>query len=71
MDFVRPKTLKYPNEVDKDTLANSKLEFMQKINHENLEHVKAKLAQGQRKGILDRPNVRYVHQQRERQPPPQ
>jgi len=47
VDMVRPKTLKYPNEVDEDPLANSKLKFMQKIDCENLEHVEAKLSQGQ------------------------
>ena len=53
-----PETFKHPNEVDEDSLANSKFEFVQKIDHENCEHVEAKLAQGQRKGVLDVLNVR-------------
>jgi len=62
VDLVWSETLKYPNEVDEDSLANSKLKFMQKIDCENLEHIEAKLSQGHRKGILDVLEVRWVYQ---------
>jgi len=60
MDLMRPNALKYPDKVGEGALTNSKLKLMQNINRENLEDVEAKLAQGQRKGILDVLNVRQV-----------
>ena len=58
MNLVWSETLKHPNKMNKDPLADSKLKFMQKIDCEDLEHVEAKLAQGQRKCVLDVLNVR-------------
>lgn len=49
---MRRDALEHPNEMDCDGLANSEFNLVQNVDGENLEDVKAKLSQGQRKGIL-------------------